>query len=133
MCCVVSGYFSIGPSVLKCVFVCVGAVWTGDNAAEWDHLKISIPMCLSLGLVGISFCGGQYYQAFQSAVTLLVCPFCRLKTRKKIFRELLKTLVADFEISYFVSQCLFLKFLDFLQRSCNTIYTMFETTSLMLL
>uniref|UniRef100_A0A3B4B088 Neutral alpha-glucosidase AB n=1 Tax=Periophthalmus magnuspinnatus TaxID=409849 RepID=A0A3B4B088_9GOBI len=33
------------------------AVWTGDNAAEWDHLKISIPMCLSLGLVGISFCG----------------------------------------------------------------------------
>ncbi|KAB0404710.1 hypothetical protein E2I00_019059, partial [Balaenoptera physalus] len=29
-----------------------GAVWTGDNAAEWDHLKISIPMCLSLGLMG---------------------------------------------------------------------------------
>lgn len=25
-----------------------GAVWTGDNAAEWDHLKISIPMCLNL-------------------------------------------------------------------------------------
>jgi len=37
-----------------------GAVWTGDNAADWDHLKISIPMCLSLGLVGISFCGGEY-------------------------------------------------------------------------
>lgn len=36
-----------------------GAVWTGDNAAEWGHLKISIPMCLSLGLVGISFCGGE--------------------------------------------------------------------------
>nr|XP_020652990.1 neutral alpha-glucosidase AB [Pogona vitticeps] len=36
-----------------------GAVWTGDNAAEWEHLKISIPMCLSLGLVGISFCGGK--------------------------------------------------------------------------
>ncbi|MRT52194.1 alpha-glucosidase, partial [Xylella fastidiosa subsp. multiplex] len=29
-----------------------GAVWTGDNTAEWDHLKISIPMCLSLALVG---------------------------------------------------------------------------------
>lgn len=36
-----------------------GAVWTGDNTAEWDHLKISIPMCLSLGLVGLSFCGGE--------------------------------------------------------------------------
>ncbi|XP_059574387.1 neutral alpha-glucosidase AB isoform X1 [Alligator mississippiensis] len=36
-----------------------GAVWTGDNAAEWDHLKISIPMCLSLGLVGIAFCGAD--------------------------------------------------------------------------
>ncbi|KAL4660010.1 neutral alpha-glucosidase AB-like isoform X1 [Arapaima gigas] len=36
-----------------------GAVWTGDNAAEWSHLKISIPMCLSLGLVGISFCGAD--------------------------------------------------------------------------
>ena len=37
----------------------LGAVWTGDNTAEWDHLKISIPMCLSLGLVGLSFCGGK--------------------------------------------------------------------------
>ncbi|XP_030647967.1 neutral alpha-glucosidase AB isoform X2 [Chanos chanos] len=36
-----------------------GAVWTGDNAAEWGHLKASIPMCLSLGLVGISQCGAD--------------------------------------------------------------------------
>lgn len=36
-----------------------GAVWTGDNTAEWEHLKISIPMCLSLALVGLSFCGGK--------------------------------------------------------------------------
>ncbi|GCC16765.1 hypothetical protein chiPu_0021435, partial [Chiloscyllium punctatum] len=34
-----------------------GAVWTGDNSAEWDHLKVSVPMCLSLALAGISFCG----------------------------------------------------------------------------
>lgn len=62
-----------------CVLVSVGAVWTGDNAAEWDHLKVSIPMCLSLGLVGISFCGGEFYQALQSAVTLLVCDFGQRK------------------------------------------------------
>ncbi|XP_068596792.1 neutral alpha-glucosidase AB [Brachionichthys hirsutus] len=43
-----------------------GAVWTGDNSAEWDHLKISIPMCLSLGLVGISFCGADVGGFFKS-------------------------------------------------------------------
>ncbi|XP_050523206.1 neutral alpha-glucosidase C [Daktulosphaira vitifoliae] len=35
------------------------AVWTGDNIAEWSHLKISIPMCLSLAISGISFCGAD--------------------------------------------------------------------------
>lgn len=28
------------------------AVWTGDNRAEWNHLSISIPMCLSSALGG---------------------------------------------------------------------------------
>lgn len=35
------------------------AVWTGDNAAEWGHLEASIPMCLSLAVSGISFCGAD--------------------------------------------------------------------------
>lgn len=35
------------------------AVWTGDNAAEWGHLEASIPMCLSLSVSGISFCGAD--------------------------------------------------------------------------
>lgn len=35
------------------------AVWTGDNAAEWGHLKASFPMCLSLAISGISFCGAD--------------------------------------------------------------------------
>lgn len=35
------------------------AVWTGDNSAEWSHLKITIPMCLSLSVAGISFCGAD--------------------------------------------------------------------------
>ncbi|KAH7292375.1 hypothetical protein KP509_29G065300 [Ceratopteris richardii] len=33
----------------------VGAVWTGDNTAEWDHLQVSVPMVLSLGITGLSF------------------------------------------------------------------------------
>ncbi|KAG5872523.1 hypothetical protein JTB14_004397 [Gonioctena quinquepunctata] len=35
------------------------AVWTGDNAAQWSHLAISYPMCLSEALGGISFCGAD--------------------------------------------------------------------------
>lgn len=35
------------------------AIWTGDNAAEWGHLKMSVPMCLSSALGGISFCGAD--------------------------------------------------------------------------
>ncbi|XP_016000387.2 neutral alpha-glucosidase C isoform X1 [Rousettus aegyptiacus] len=36
-----------------------GAVWTGDNMAEWSYLKISIPMLLTLSITGISFCGAD--------------------------------------------------------------------------
>jgi len=36
-----------------------GAIWTGDNRASWDHLAISVPMLLSVGLNGIAFCGGK--------------------------------------------------------------------------
>ncbi|XP_075213212.1 glucosidase 2 subunit alpha [Lycorma delicatula] len=35
------------------------AIWTGDNAAEWSHLAISIPMCLSLAISGVSFVGAD--------------------------------------------------------------------------
>ncbi|XP_043930005.1 neutral alpha-glucosidase C [Protopterus annectens] len=36
-----------------------GAMWTGDNMAEWGFLKISIPMLLSISISGISFCGAD--------------------------------------------------------------------------
>lgn len=35
------------------------AIWTGDNTAEWGHLAASVPMCLSLSIAGISFCGAD--------------------------------------------------------------------------
>lgn len=34
-----------------------GATWTGDNAATWQHLKMSVPMSLNLGLSGQLFSG----------------------------------------------------------------------------
>lgn len=35
------------------------AIWTGDNTAEWGHLEASIPMCLSLSVAGMAFCGAD--------------------------------------------------------------------------
>lgn len=36
-----------------------GPIWTGDNMASWDHLKASLPMILSLNLVGLPFSGAD--------------------------------------------------------------------------
>ncbi|HSZ72192.1 MAG TPA: TIM-barrel domain-containing protein [Cytophagaceae bacterium] len=35
------------------------ATWTGDNVSTWNHLKLSIPMSLSLGLSGQPFSGSD--------------------------------------------------------------------------
>lgn len=35
------------------------SVWTGDNAAEWSHLKQSIPMLLSISVAGIPSVGAD--------------------------------------------------------------------------
>nr|CAB3248267.1 neutral alpha-glucosidase AB-like [Phallusia mammillata] len=36
-----------------------GAIWTGDNTAEWGHLAASVPMLLSIGLCGIAHSGAD--------------------------------------------------------------------------
>ena len=36
-----------------------GAMWTGDNTAQWGHLKIASPMLLSINLGGLSFAGAD--------------------------------------------------------------------------
>ena len=35
------------------------SVWTGDNGSTWDHLRLSLPMVLSLGLTGEPFAGSD--------------------------------------------------------------------------
>ncbi len=35
------------------------AIWTGDNISSWDHLVMSIPMCLGLSISGNPFIGSD--------------------------------------------------------------------------
>ncbi|CAG9314338.1 unnamed protein product [Blepharisma stoltei] len=50
-----------------------GAIWTGDNAAKWEFLEYSVPMCLSVTVGGISFCGSDVAGFFgDPSVELLV-------------------------------------------------------------
>ena len=35
------------------------AIWTGDNVASWDHLRLSIPMLLNLGVSGVALIGAD--------------------------------------------------------------------------
>lgn len=35
------------------------AVWTGDNLSRWDHLQMSLKMCLSEAVAGFSNCGAD--------------------------------------------------------------------------
>lgn len=35
------------------------SAWTGDNRAEWEHLKVTIPMLLSVSISGLPFIGAD--------------------------------------------------------------------------
>lgn len=50
----------------------IGAVWTGDNAATWDHLRASISMLLSVGVAGLPFVGADVGGFFKDTDTELL-------------------------------------------------------------
>jgi alpha-glucosidase len=35
------------------------ATWTGDNTGSWNHLRLTTPMLLNLGLSGFGYCGAD--------------------------------------------------------------------------
>jgi alpha-glucosidase len=42
------------------------AMWTGDNSSRWEHLRLAVSMCLSIGMSGQPFIGfdsGGFYDA----------------------------------------------------------------------
>merc|ERR1712003_54664 len=50
----------------------IGPIWTGDNHASWDHLKMSIPMLLSLNVAGYPFVGADVGGFFGNPPTELL-------------------------------------------------------------
>jgi alpha 1,3-glucosidase len=58
-----SGDLKLRPFVLSRAFFAgsqrFGAIWTGDNKADWSHLKVAAPMLLSIGLGGLTFAGAD--------------------------------------------------------------------------
>ena len=65
------------------------AVWTGDNQSRWEHLRMSIPMLLNMGLSNIVFCGadiGGFGRTCSAELFTrwlqvgIFYPFCRVHT-----------------------------------------------------
>lgn len=44
----------------------VGPMWTGDNMAKWEHLKIATPMILTSGVAGMPFAGADVGGFFEN-------------------------------------------------------------------
>ncbi|XP_042909479.1 neutral alpha-glucosidase AB isoform X2 [Parasteatoda tepidariorum] len=63
-----------------------GAVWTGDNIADWDHLKISIPMILSLSVTGMSFSGADVGGFFRNPNSELMLRWYQAGAFQPFFR-----------------------------------------------
>jgi len=62
------------------------AVWTGDNTADWDHLKASIPMIISLGLGGIPFSGADVGGFFKDPSPELIARWYQMGAFYPFFR-----------------------------------------------
>lgn len=65
----------------------LACVWTGDNASWWEHLLMSIPMCLNMGLSGLPFVGADV-GGFQSDTNAeLLTRWTQLGTFVPFFRN----------------------------------------------
>ncbi|CAF1331590.1 unnamed protein product [Rotaria sordida] len=63
------------------------AVWTGDNAAHWSHLKIAVPMLLSLSVTGIGFIGADVGGFFNNPDPQLLVRWYQAAAFQPFYRE----------------------------------------------
>lgn len=89
------GYAALGPDgdrpfVLSRAFFAgtqrVGPIWTGDNFAQWSHLKVSVPMLLSLSVAGLPNVGADVGGFFGNPDVELLTRWYQLGTFYPFFR-----------------------------------------------
>jgi alpha 1,3-glucosidase len=64
----------------------IGPIWTGDNTADWDHLAVSIPMVVSIGLAGLPFNGADVGGFFGNPDAELITRWYQLGAYYPFFR-----------------------------------------------
>lgn len=73
------------------------ATWTGDNASTWNHLQISTPQLLNLGLSGMPFVGDDIGGFRGSPVPDLLTRWIELGAFNPIYRDHTEKGTADQE------------------------------------
>ena len=63
------------------------SVWTGDNRSFWEHMSMSVPMCLNLGISGVPFCGADIGGFAHDATGELLTRWVQLGTFMPFFRN----------------------------------------------
>lgn len=62
------------------------ATWTGDNSSTWNHLKLSIPMLLNLGMSGFAYSGADVGGFIGAPPPELMTRWMEIATFMPIFR-----------------------------------------------
>jgi len=63
------------------------AFWTGDNAAQWEHLAAAQPMLLALSVAGLPFCGSDIGGFFGNPDAELLTRWYQAAAFHPFFRE----------------------------------------------
>ncbi len=63
------------------------ATWTGDNSANWNHLRLGVNMMLNLGLSGFSLCGADLGGFFGSSSPELLTRWYQVGAFAPLFRN----------------------------------------------
>lgn len=62
-------------------------VWTGDNRSSWEHLEMTLPMCLNLGLSGVSLSGPDIGGFMDNATEELLIRWTQMGAFLPFFRN----------------------------------------------
>jgi alpha-glucosidase len=73
------------------------ATWTGDNSSTWNHLRMSTPMLLSLGLSGFSMAGDDIGGYAGSSTSDLLTKWLEVGSFNPIYRDHSEKFTADQE------------------------------------